>query len=202
MKKKLLLILLTVFMAFALAACGSEKDDKGGKASINGIWTLEYDGSEQVSAELGGDATFVFNIIMEFNSDNTMRMYADVDSLKNAMSNLTPFMVQIMYEQLEAELGYDKETADKFVQEKSGMTIQEFCETQLIDLMDFDDLTEEFNVTGTYKVKGDKLYLADDDGVFDDYVIFSVDGDTLTLNDPSGADEIEGLKLPLKLKRQ
>ena len=202
MKKKFLLILLTVFMAFALAACGGEKDDKGSKASINGIWALEYDGSEQVSAELGGDATFVFTIIMEFNSDNTMRMYADVDSLKNAMSNLTPFMVQIMYEQLEAELGYDKETADKFVQEQSGMTIQEFCETQLIDLMDFDDLTEEFNVTGTYKVKGDKLYLADDDGVFDDYVIFSVDGDTLTLNDPSGADEIEGLKLPLKLKRQ
>lgn len=276
MKKKFLLILLTVFMASALAACGEkeendddsrrsrverdkndgkddskDKDDSkanddendnskdrddnkdndgkddskdrddskdnndnqdekdpvgsGSEASeICGTWALEYDGSQQLSAELGADISFVFTIMMDFNSDGTMRMYVDADSLKNSVnSSLMPFLVQMMYDQM-AEMGLDKAAADDTFQQVYGSTVQEYCESELLTLMEdnLDALTKEFNTTARYRVNGDKLYLTDDAGEFDDYIIFRVNGDTLTLDDPSGADEVEGLKLPLVLKKQ
>lgn len=196
MKKKFLMILLTVFMVFALVACG-KKD-----ADICGTWALEYDGSEQLSAQIGTDVTFVFNIMMEFNSDNTMRMYVDANSLKDSVStSLMPVLVDMMYAQM-GEMGLDKEAADEMFQQSYGKTIQEYCETELFSEENLNDLTEDFNTTGRYKIKGDKLYLTGDEDEFDDYVIFSLKGDTLTMDDPSGAEEIEGLKLPLVLKRQ
>lgn len=201
MKKRFLLILLTVFMVFALAACGEKADGKK-DADICGTWALEYDGSEQLSAQIGTDVTFVFNIMMEFNSDNTMRMYVDANSLKDSVStSLMPVLVDMMYAQME-QMGLDKEAADEMFQQNYGKTIQEYCETELFSEENLDDLTDDFNTTGRYKIKGDKLYLTGDEDEFDDYVIFSLKGDTLTLDDPSGAEEIEGLKLPLVLKRQ
>lgn len=267
MKKKFYLILLTVFMAFALAACSGEtdgdddrddkrversdkdnddeddeddkkdndKDDKkdndeddkkdndeddkkdndeddkkdvptigsGTEASeICGTWALEYDGSEQMSTQLGTDVTFTFTILMDFNADSTMRMYVDPDTLKEEVNNsLVPVMTEMVYEQAAAQgLGDDRQAVDDAFNSAYGMGVKEFCEASLAESLD--GLADSFNTTASYKVDGDKLWLADDDGTLSDYVLFSISGDTLTLDDPSGAEEVEGLKLPLVLKRQ
>ena len=74
--------------------------------------------------------------------------------------------------------------------------------------MNVDDLLNEMATSGKYEAKGNKLYMAEEGTEIDKnaYDVFTVSGDSLKLELPSGADPsqgeiLPGLEYPLQFKK-
>ena len=69
-----------------------------------------------------------------------------------------------------------------------------------------DAMAAEMTMKGIWEAKGDKLYMSEDDEIdVNRFDIFSVSGDTLTLNLPEGAEDesdIPGLQYPYTLHKE
>lgn len=210
MKKltKLTVALLTLVMVFSLCACGGASLEK----DIVGTWKIDYDMGEQMSAEMGSDfadfeSSLEITLKFDFTEDGEYKMYAD-DSFKENfndwLADLCDYSVDMMYEIYE-EMGMTKEDVDTLMEDEFGMSLEEYLVTSLEAEMDVDALMEEMVVEGEYKIEGDKLFLSDEDGDFDEdaYEICTISGDTMKLETPDG-DETEilpGLAYPLELER-
>jgi len=209
MKKltKLTVALLTLVMVFSLCACGAslEKD-------IVGTWKIDYDMGEQMTAEMGSDfadfeSSLEITLKFDFTEDGEYKMYAD-DSFKDNfdawLDDVTVYSVNMMYETYE-DMGMTKEDVDTLIKDEFGMTLEEYFAETLEASMDVDAMMDEMVVEGEYKIEGNKLFLGDEDGDFDEdaYDVCTIDGDTMTLETPDGDDMeiLPGLSYPLELER-
>ena len=209
MKKltKLTVALLTLVMAFSLCACGAnlEKD-------IVGTWKIDYDMGDQMAAEMGEDfadfdSSLEITLKFDFDEDGEYKMYAD-DSFKDNfeawLDDVTVYSVEMMYETYE-EMGMTREDVDTLIKDEFGMTLEEYFAETLKASMDVDALMDQMVREGEYKVEGNKLFLSDEDGDFDEdaYDVCTIDGDIMTLETPDGDDMevLPGLSYPLELER-
>lgn len=210
MKKltKLTVALLTLVMVFSLCACGGESLKK----DIVGTWKIDYDMGEQMSAEMGSDfadfeSSLEITLKFDFTEDGEYKMYADDSFEENFdawLADVCDYSVTMMYETY-AEMGMSKEDVDTLMQDEFGMSLEDYLVTSLEAEMDVEALMAEMVVEGEYKIEGDKLFLSDEDGDFDEdsYDICTISGDTMKLETPDG-DETEilpGLAYPLELER-
>ena len=210
MKKltKLTVALLTLVMAFSLCACGGKSLEK----DIVGTWKIDYDMGEQMSAELGSDfadfeSSLEITLKFDFNEDGEYKMYADdsfEDNFKAWLEDVCAYSVDMMYDMYE-EMGMSKEDVDTLFEDEYDMSLEEYFMSAMEAEMDIEAMMEEMVTEGEYKVEGDKLFLTDEDGDFDEdaYEICTIEGDTMTLETPDG-DETEilpGLAYPLELER-
>ena len=111
-----------------------------------------------------------------------------------------------LYQQIEAE-GVDRATADQMIQETYGCTAQEYMTQLLQQSIDVDSLLDEIESTGGYEARGEKLFMADpgEEISANQYDLFKVDGDTLTLSladDSQDPEVLPGLDYPLVFTRQ
>ena len=111
-----------------------------------------------------------------------------------------------LYQQIEAE-GVDRATADQMIQETYGCTAQEYMTQLLQQSIDVDSLLDEIESTGAYEARGEKLFMADpgEEISANQYDLFKVDGDTLTLSladDSQDPEVLPGLDYPLVFTRQ
>ncbi len=214
MKKasKMLAVLLVLIMALTICGCGGNDSGK----DLVGTWSLEYDMASLLAGELGDDfadfnAPLPMTICFEFKEDKTFTMYGESESFKASfntwLDEFLTFSTDMLYTQF-SESGMSKEDADAAFEEQYGMSISDFMRQSVEESMDLDALLDEMTTTGKYETSGNKLYMAEEGEDIDKnaYDVFTVSGDTLKLELPSGADPSEGeilpgLQYPLEFKK-
>lgn len=213
MKKKIAALLCLVLMfCMILSGCGSEKD------KVLGTWegtldmtdalneTIASSGDEEMAEYLKFDS-FELKISMTFNEDNTYSLSVDEDHLYEQIDSLMEQMCDCMYRYMEdyvAELGVDMSVDELLAQ--MGYTMEQLVE----ESMDKDDLADSFlelETQGNFQVKDGKLFLSEglsyavDEDV---YELYTVDGNTLTINAGSGTsgfDDIGDYIYPMVLNK-
>lgn len=125
-------------------------------------------------------------ISIELGNDGTMKLgYTTLneDEFKEAAINYT---VDMVYSEL-ANMGLDQEAADAAMMDAYGMATREYAESAFGGVS-FSDIFEAMNFTGVYYAEGNKLYT----GISWEEELgssaFTLEGDTLTLE-----EEISGL---------
>lgn len=176
---------------------------------IYGSWLFTYDGSAQLSEQLGIDATFVFDLTLTFNEDGTSKIEFEEESIDAAMEQMyaltTELTIKTMYETL-AENGYPtKEEADDIMMQTQGMDVVEYCtkavaeqDLKSVFMENMDSMTTE----GKFMIDGNKLYMASSDEAFDEYQIFEVKNNILTIFNEDGSEVIEGFGDKLVCRRK
>ena len=214
MKKvsKMLVVLLALVMALSISGCGGSDSGK----DLVGTWSLDYDLADLLAGEMGEDfegfsAPLMMSICFEFKEDNTFRMYGEPESFKTNYSawleEFLTFATEMMYTEFSGQ-GLDKDAADAAFQETYGSSISDYLRQTFEAEVNVDDLLNEMATNGKYEAKGNKLYMAEEGTEIDKnaYDVFTVSGDSLKLELPSGADSsqgeiLPGLEYPLQFKK-
>lgn len=215
MKKvsKLLVVLLALVMALSICGCGGSDSGK----ELVGTWSLEYDMANLLAGEMGDEfegfsAPLEMSICFEFKEDKTFTMYGEPESFKANYSawldEFLAFATEAMYTEFANQGLDDKAAADAAFEEAYGTSISDYLRQTFEAEVDVDSLLDEMTTTGKYDTKGDKLYMAEEGTEIDKnaYDVFTISGDTLKLELPSGADPsqgeiLPGLEYPLEFKK-
>lgn len=214
MKKvsKMLAVLLALVMALTICGCGGSD---GGKDLV-GTWSLEYNLADMLAGEMGEEyadfnTPLMMSICFEFKDDKTFTMYGEPESFKANFSTwldeLLAFSTEMMYTEFSNQ-GLDKDAADAAFQETYGSSITDYLRQAFESEVNVDSLLDEMTTNGKYDTSGNKLYMAEEGEEIDKnaYDVFTVSGDTLKLELPSGADPsqgeiLPGLEYPLEFKK-
>jgi len=138
-------------------------------------------------------------------------MYGEPESFKANYSawldEFLTFATEMMYTEFSGQ-GLDKDAADAAFQETYGSSISDYLRQTFEAEVNVDDLLNEMATNGKYEAKGNKLYMAEEGTEIDKnaYDVFTVSGDSLKLELPSGADSsqgeiLPGLEYPLQFKK-
>lgn len=202
-----IIILLAFLLLFGLGGCGIEKTEE----ALYGSWSMEYDLSDNIysvmdsSVPMGEDA-FTIKVVLTFMEDGTYKIYADRDSFQESMNTwLESFVAdatELLYAECE-EKGLTREDTASIFEEKYGCSMQEYLQSTAEAQLDFESMTDEMKGEGIYEAKGNRLYLGSGNTIDEEqYVTFSVEGDTLTLNLPEGDDTLLGMEYPFIFTHQ
>ena len=207
---KIVTMLLACIMLFSLVGCG--KSDTG-KARYS-TWSMDVDLSQELNRQMGDDfagfdGKLVITMKFDFNEDGSFKMYVDSDALKESfatwLDSFATFSLDVMYAQFE-DMGLSREEADELVQSQYNCTMEEYIRDTMESSVNVDAMAAEMKMEGIWEAKGDKLYMSEDDEIdVNRFDIFSVSGDTLTLNLPEGAEDesdIPGLQYPYTLHKE
>lgn len=197
----------------------TEKEPATPEELIVGAWTCEMELGDFMATLMGDTAgeyfdglEFAIFLNMEFTEDGECEMNIDEDTFEEAVEDLKVDLRDGMLKMLEDAAEMNSTTLDELVASAGFDTADEYLDAVLGELT-AEDLLESFgdvNKSGTYEIDGDKLYIIADgeDKDEDDYSVFTVDEDTLTLDMPAEEKEdAEGMEalldlLPLRFERQ
>lgn len=205
MKKRIALLLCLVMVAaMCLCACSNEKD------AILGSWSGTMDMTEFVNAEMAAADpemaaymsldTFELTFIMTFNEDDTYSMVLDEASAQAEIDVVADKMVQgvlnYMVDML-AEEGVEM-TAEE-VLAMSGITTEDL-KAEFMSSVNLEDMLVEVNSEGNFEVKDGKLFTSEGlDYAVDPqvYEIYTIEGDTLTIDKGNSADSDGDFAYPM-----
>lgn len=186
MKKlsKLSALIMVMVLAFSLVGCGDNSDQ------VLGIWETSFDLAEAMLDGTGDeyadfDAEFVVNMRMQFKEDGTYRMYLDEESSKANFEQWLEALVDYETEMVYAaydEQGYSRDEVDEMSQQQYGCSMRDYIMEDRQDVFDIDGFIAEVDTSGVFQAKGDKLYLGEEEISPTTFDLFTVEGDTLTLN--------------------
>lgn len=212
--KKIAAILLVLVLSLSLCACDNSPEKK-----LCGTWTYKMDLAtvigqaleEQLGEPMTVDADLELPLVFTFNKDKTFSLSLDSDELKTRFGTyleaLQASVVEMMYEKAE-EMGMTRQDFDVAFEGLYETSVEDYC-GQLMDALVDDSLAEDLatNLTGTYRVREDKLYVADSEEELseDVYLTYTLKGDTLSICAVSGSaldlDSME-VELPMDFVRQ
>lgn len=186
MKKlsKLSALIMVMILAFSLVGCGDNSD------KVLGTWETSFDLSEAMLDGTGDEyadfsAEFVVNMRLAFEEGGTYRMYLEEESTKanfeQWLDALVDYETEMVYAAYE-EQGFSREEVDEQAQQQYGMSMKEYILEDRQNVFDIDGFIAEIDTSGVYQAKGDKLYLGEEEISPTTYDLFTVEGDTLTLN--------------------
>ena len=185
--KKLSVLLFTILItALTLGGCGANENQK-----LIGSWEYSYD----ISAMLAeADETCYFDleehradVIMKFNEDGTYIFCFDEASLKTAVEEIRNELVaesEDYIRKIIADQGAIYQLfADSVVQEMREETEEEIAAM-------VEELYSELSVTkqGAFLVEDGKIYW---DDVADEYDLYILEDNTLTIDKPDGTEKDE-----------
>ena len=211
MKKRIAMMLCFVLMlSFVLCACGGEK-----KENLAGTWTGTIDMAEMFNAEIASDpemAKYVkmdemkMVVVLELKEDGTCTLGLDPDSVTAAVDQ----MIACMSEGIEAYF------VDVFAAQGLQIDVNEALSAMGISLDDLvaelkdelmaDDAFGELTTEAKHKAEDGKMYFSEDlDSEINtgEYALYTLEGDTLTMEKGTMPDENEmfGYLFPLVLTR-
>lgn len=176
---------------------------------ISGVWGMEIEMGPYLASELGEgfeefDGSFIINLLMEFTSDGSYKMYVDKDSFRENfdvwMDKFVEYSVEMLYKEFESQ-GVSRKEADKLVEESFGSNMEDYLRDMMSYYLDYEDLLDDMQNSGSYTVDGNKICW---DGDSYNYDLFTVTGDTLTIDAPAGMEGEEifpGVTYPLVFNR-
>ena len=205
LKRNVVSILMVVSMAFVLFGCGSSGDKEG----FLGTWESTVDMADFINEEIQKEDAdiieylnidkFEITFLFTFNDDETFSISADEDSIQNSFEAVKTDLKGKVTEYLEyiiAEQDYGI-SLDK-VLELKGISIDDLINENLGDDI-IDDMIEEIELNGKWKVEDGQLYLTDNEFGEDDCFNYELTSDRITLLDTNGNDWY-GI-LPMLLKK-
>lgn len=204
--KKLLAVVMIMVLAMSLCGCGNTAK------KLYGSWEMTVDFSKEIESELNEPefhAPLDVTLVVQFNEDGTFEMYADeastTESLNGWLEAFVDFTVEQTYVEYE-EMGMSREEVDQAMMDQYGMGMKEMMDEAMADSISVEDVVAELQTSGVWEAKGDKLYMDEVEVATDTYDNFTVEGDTLTLTIPEGAevddaDMMEGMEYPLVFTR-
>ena len=192
-------------------------------AQLIGTWDLKMDLSElmmeQISKSIGSDMSqyaddveMDFYLTFEFYEDNRCKFYLDEALLSASMDkcidSLCPVMAEITYDMLE-EQDISREEAYELFLTQYGTGPEEYYRGILEEGLDLEKMFDSMRtLETTYRLAGKELFLADEDGKFDNNgAELAIEGDMMTLDgmlDESLDETLAsmGLALPWVLYRR
>lgn len=190
---------------------------EAGKALV-GTWEMKCDVADMMRDELGSDfedfeSSLEMTILIDFNEDGTFKLYVDessfVESFNSWLDDFIVYGMEILYEMFEEDNGMSREEIDDYIMSYFGVSMEELMREMFAEEMDIDLLVSEMQTTGTYETRYDRLYLVEkyDKLDEDEYNIFTISGNKLTLELPEGADVedyeiLPDLSYPLTLQKR
>lgn len=209
MKKTVALLLALVMLTGLLAGCG-------GDDALVGTWEMSMEMADQMNQQFAaaglGDYikldSFAMAVHFTFKEDGTYSCTADEDGLVKALDTLkttirdgvTAYAEDVVKQATDAGMG-DYTVDDVFA--AAGTTLDE-----MIDQMFMEDeikaAAAKQTAEGKYKTKDGKLYLSDAlDHIPDEkmYQTYTIDGDTLTIEESVGGDGSDTGMYPMTLKK-
>lgn len=211
-RNRWLALLLTLLLVFSLSGCGAKKEEVANV--LIGSWSMECDFSESMSAEMspefaGMETTFKVKVIFTFAEDSTFKMYVDreafAESVNGWLDDFATYGTELMYTEFEGK-GLTRADAALIFEEEYGCGITEYLYDTAKAQLDLDSMMNEMMSEGVYETEDDRLYMTTGNAVDENqYVIFTVEGNTLTLNLPEGAETeaaIPGAEYPFVLTKE
>lgn len=186
MKKlsKLSALIMVMILAFSLVGCGDNSDE------VLGTWETSFDLSEAMLDGTGDDyadfnAQFVVNMRMQFSEGGTYRMYLEEESTKanfeQWLDALVDYETEMVYAAYE-EQGFSRAEVDEQAQQQYGSSLRDYIMEDRQDVFDIDGFIAEIDTSGVYQAKGNKLYLGEEEISPNTYDLYTLEGDTLTLD--------------------
>lgn len=212
--KKLAAVLLALVLVVSLCACDNSPEKK-----LYGTWTYEMDLAslidqameEELGESIAVDAELKLPMVFTFNKDKTFTLEVSKEDLKSGFGTyleaLKDAVVEMMYQQAE-EMGLSRENFDQAFAATYESTVEEYCDELMDSLVDdslFEDMTT--NWAGTYRVRDDRLYVADTEEELseDVYLTYTLEADTLSICAVEGSalelDDL-GTEFPMDFVRQ
>ena len=148
---------------------------------LQGQWSTEINATGDMMGLEGFDGSIALGMVMDFGNDGTLEMsctVADEEAFTNA---LVTYVADSLYAELAAQ-GYDKETADSAMVATYGMTVEEFAAAAAAEV-DVSTLVEAMSYSLVYYVDGNQLYVGMDWDTELEPSAFTLEGDTLTLEE-------------------
>ena len=184
--KTLLCLALALCLLMSFTACSK-------KPAVVGNWTTTLELANQMKEEIqGSDAdgflkdfeldSFALLLNAEFKEDGTYTISVDRESGETAIQNLKDALKQPLRSYYES-LGWD---VDSMGMDLDSVVDNIFTENNA------DDLYDDLEISGTYRLDGDKLYLsesADEAPDEESYAVVEIQDDTFSITELSGDDE-------------
>lgn len=150
-------------------------------ADIQGIWSCEFTANGELMGLEDFDGEFGCVITLNFGNDGTMNMEFGSKDDKEFENAFRQYLVDSLYAEL-ADAGYSKEAADQAMIDEMGIDIPQYAALMMneIDLAAFFDA---LNYDFVYYVDAGSLYLGMSWKMEMEPTPFTIDGDTLTLDD-------------------
>lgn len=202
-----LAILLCLSMVLGLTSCKKSPEEL-----IVGEWEAKIDMTdyfmEGFEGTLGEGAEYFdfgkikMNFIMEFEEDGDFSFEIDEDDFADVIDDIKDALRDGMKGYLEASVAGMGVSLDELLAAQ-GTTLEDLID-QTVNSFEAEDMMDSFEkLKGEYEVKGDKLYVWDEDEDDGNYIEFEVDEDTLKLDaeDEDDVDEMFAEILPIKFKR-
>lgn len=196
--KRFLALIMMMILSLSLVGCGDDSADLYGK------WERNFD-ITQAMMEGAGDEYADFNeqielkVILEFKEDGSYSMYADeetttanFDQWVNALAAYETEMIYSSYE----EQGYTRAEVDEQAQQQYGSTMEEYVLETEKENFDVETLMSSLGSVGVYEAKNGKLYMADTEILPNQYDLYTLEGDTLTIEAATEEIEAEAAEVP------
>lgn len=210
--KKFLAFLLVVVMMLSICACGKEEKN------VSGTWTYELDLTETMAKELGSQFgtdidlqnKLIVVLALNLTKDGTYKLSVNEDKtteyFEPFLTEFTDVLIETIYVMGEAE-GVSREEMDAALLAESNMDVKGTVTNLLSSVLSIDALLDEVEEeNGFYKVKGNKLMLAEskEDLNEKEYIEFKLEGNSLSLISVSAdaddiADYLEDAELELPI---
>ncbi len=170
-----------------------------GAALISGSWSTVVDISDYVAKELSSsdptmsayfdfhDLSFTMLLHLKENGQGSVEIdSASLDDMSvKVQAQMLSGMKAMLQELLQAQ-GFSMDV-DTYL-EIAGIDL----EAQISDSLDFSSLKGSVGSSGSYLVEGNRLYLSDSNGEYqpEDYIVFSLKGDTLVFESSGAANDL------------
>ncbi len=207
--KTLIAAVLTLSILFTFAGCfdfgakirDAKKSESKKVDPIIGKWEAEVDVVDALYegfGEMGGYFDideFVITLIVTFEEDGDVRTKTDKDATEEAVKALKPAFEKGMRQYLADALAMQgiNMTVDAYLKEQ-GTSMSEIINQSFGDDA-IEEMVDDMSDVGVYKVKGNKLYMADDEDELEEriedgeYTIFSIKGKKLIWEEYVGEDD-------------
>lgn len=199
MKRVFTLILALMLLSCALCGCESEADKI---AALSGRWeTVSYFDSESVlemlqdidlyeeEIALLDPGAMILKNVVEFRDDKSYTITCDADETIACVEQYFYDIFSTFYEnRTQLNDCYEEDLTSMSVEEFYAFYAQLYGQDDidtLVSLLVYNAVDEEFLLedteTGTYRIKGSKIYFQPIGSTVEEYVDYSIDGDELTL---------------------
>lgn len=167
MKRWICLVLVLVMTAMLFAGCGEKK-------KLLGTWVCTVDLTEEVQTlldgiQLGGEfsvSDFQVKATLEFDKDDRFRLQLDFQDLEEQLDGLVADLEKDLIALLQTQLGERLEISIEELLDMASIDAASLTEAlrEQFPVEDIRQALEEMTVlTGSYKVKKDKLLLGPDE---------------------------------------
>lgn len=150
-------------------------------AEIQGTWVCEFTATGENMGLEGFDGEFGCVINMVLGNDGTMTMSFGPKDEKEFENAFRDYLVATLYAELKAE-GYSKEAADAALIQEMGVDVPQYA-ALMMNEMDLMAIFEQLNVELVYYVDDGSLYIGMSWKMDMEPTSFTLEGDTLTLDD-------------------